>query len=44
MVKDYWEKRFKKELEEEQSKLESEVAQAVRKKLDELEESEKSDS
>lgn len=40
MVKNYWEKRFKKELEEEQSKLEQEVTQAVRKKLDELEESE----
>ena len=40
MVKDYWEKRFKKELEEEQSKLEQEVDQAVRKKLDEIEEAE----
>ena len=45
MVKDYWEKRFKKELEEEQSKLEQEVAEAVQKKLDEIEEAEsKSDS
>ena len=40
MVKNYWEKRFKKELEEEQSKLESEVSEAVKKKLDEVEESE----
>ena len=40
MVKDYWEKRFKKELEEEQSKLEQEVNQAVKKKLDEAKESE----
>lgn len=45
MVKNYWEKRFKKELEEEQSKLEQEVAQAVKKKLDKIEEAEsKSDS
>ncbi len=41
MVKGYWEKRFKKELDEEQSKLEHEVSQAVKKKLDGLEESEK---
>ena len=40
MVKNYWEKRFKKELEEEQSKLESEVAEAVKKKLDKVEEPE----
>ena len=40
MVKNYWEKRFKKELEEEQSKLEDEVSQAVKKKLDEIEDSE----
>jgi len=40
MVKNYWEKRFKKELEEEQSKLEQEVSQAVKKKLDEIEEPE----
>lgn len=45
MVKDYWEKRFKKELEEEQSKLEQEVSEAVQKKLNEIEEAEsKSDS
>ena len=35
MVKNYWEKKFKKELDEEQSKLEQEVSQAARKKLDE---------
>ena len=40
MVKNYWEKKFKKELEEEQSKLEQEVNKAVKKKLDEIEESE----
>ncbi len=40
MVKNYWEKRFKKELEEEQSKLTKEVDTAVRKKLEETEESE----
>ena len=40
MVKNFWEKKFKKELEEEQSKLEDEVAQAVKKKLDEIEDSE----
>ncbi len=40
MVKNYWEKRFKKELEAEQSKLEQEVAQAARKKLEETEEPE----
>ncbi len=40
MVKNYWEKRFKKELEEEQSKLEHEVSQAVKKKLDETEDPE----
>jgi len=40
MAKNYWEKRFKKELEEEQSKLEDEVSQAVKKKLDEIEDSE----
>lgn len=36
MVKNYWEKRFKKELVEEQEKLEHEVAAAVKKKLDTL--------
>ncbi|MFQ5781497.1 MAG: hypothetical protein ACE5GR_00410 [Nitrosopumilus sp.] len=40
MAKNYWEKRFKKELEEEQSKLEHEVNQAVKKKLDEINEEE----
>jgi len=40
MAKNYWEKRFKKELETEQSKLEDEVSQAVKKKLDEIEDSE----
>jgi len=40
MVKNYWEKKFKKELEEEQSKLEEEVTQAVKKKLDKIEEPE----
>jgi hypothetical protein len=33
MVKNYWEKRFKKELVEEEDKLKLEVAEAVRKKL-----------
>ncbi len=40
MVKDYWEKRMKKELEEEQSKLEDEIAEAVTKKLDKVKASE----
>ncbi len=40
MVKNYWEKRFKKELEAEQSKLEQEVTLAVKKKLDEIEDPE----
>ncbi len=40
MVKDYWEKRMKKELQEEQSKLEEEVSKAVTKKLDKIKESE----
>ncbi len=40
MPKNYWEKRMKKELEEEQSKLEQEVNAAVKKKLDEIEEPE----
>ncbi len=39
MVKNYWEKRMKKELEEEQSKLEEEIKIAVKKKLDSIEES-----
>jgi len=37
MVKNYWEKRMKKELEEEQAKLEDEVKIAVKKKLDNIE-------
>ena len=40
MVKNYWEKKFKKELEAEKSKLESEVTQAVKKKLGEIEDPE----
>ncbi len=40
MVKNYWEKRMKKELEDEQTKLEQEVNTAVKKKLAEVEESE----
>ena len=40
MVKNYWEKRMKKELEEEQSKLEDEVNIAVKKKLEKIEEPE----
>ncbi len=38
MVKNYWEKRMKKELEEEQAKLEDEVRIAVKKKLESVEE------
>lgn len=40
MVKNYWEKRFKKELVEEEDKLKQEVAAAVRKKLNESTKSE----
>ncbi len=40
MVKNYWEKRMKKELDDEQAKLELEVNTAVKKKLAEVEESE----
>ncbi len=40
MVKDYWEKRMKKELDEEQSKLEDEITKAVTKKLDKIKDSE----
>jgi len=40
MVKNYWEKRFKKELVEEEDKLKAEVAEAVRKKLSENEDTE----
>jgi len=43
LVKGYWEKRFKKELAEEEDKLKREVDEAVKKKLDDLAES-KSDS
>ena len=39
MVKNYWHKRFKKELVEEEDKLKQEVADAVRKKLAETAES-----
>ena len=38
MPKNYWEKRMKKELEEEQAKLEDEVKIAVKKKLEKIEE------
>ena len=40
MVKNYWEKRMKKELEDEQHQLELEVNAAVKKKLEETEEPE----
>jgi len=40
LVTDYWEKRMKKELQEEQAKLEEEVTKAVTKKLDEIKSSE----
>lgn len=40
MVKGYWEKRFKKQLMEEEDKLKHEVAEAVRKKLSENEDTE----
>ncbi len=40
MVKNYWEKKFKKDLVEEEDKLIQEVNDAVRKKLAEAEESE----
>ena len=40
MVKNYWEKRFKKELVEEEDKLKQEVKEAVKKKLDSIAESE----
>ena len=36
MVKNYWEKRMKKELQEEEDKLKAEINQAVKKKLDEI--------
>ena len=34
MVKNYWEKKFKKELVEEEEKIKQEIAAAVKKKLD----------
>lgn len=40
MVKNYWEKRFKKELVEEEDKLKQEVAAAAKKKLDAISDSE----
>ena len=40
MGQDYWEKRMKKELLEEQSKLEEEITKAVTKKLDKIKASE----
>lgn len=40
MVKNYWEKRFKKELVEEEDKLKQEIVEAVRKKLDKMTKSE----
>ncbi len=40
MVKNYWEKRMKKELEDEQTKLELEVNAAVKKKLEKIDEPE----
>ncbi|MEX0861476.1 hypothetical protein [Nitrosopumilus sp.] len=36
MVKNYWEKRFKKELIEEEDKLKQEIEEAVRKKLNSI--------
>ena len=36
MVRNYWEKRFKKELVEEEDKLKAEINNAVRKKLDSI--------
>jgi hypothetical protein len=40
VVKNYWEKRFKKELVEEEDKLKQEISAAVKKKLDKMAESE----
>jgi len=40
LVKDYWQKRFKKLLAEEEDNLKHEVTEAVRKKLEESKESE----
>lgn len=36
MAKNYWEKRFKKELIEEEDKLKQEIQEAVRKKLNSI--------
>jgi len=35
LVKNYWEKKFKKELETETEQLKQEITEAVKKKLDE---------
>ncbi len=40
MVKNYWEKRMLKELEDEQTQLQQEVNAAVKKKLEKIEEPE----
>ena len=40
MTKNYWEKKFKKELVEEEDKLKQEITAAVKKKLDDAAESE----
>ena len=42
MVKNYWEKRFKKELEAEAEQLKQEITKAVKKKLDGMPEDSKS--
>jgi hypothetical protein len=42
MVKNYWEKKFKKELEAEAERLKQEITEAVKKKLDEIPEDTKS--
>ena len=39
MVKDYWGKRFKKELQEEEDELKREISESVKKKLAQIEES-----
>ena len=40
MVKDYWHKHFKKELQSEEDELKQQVNNAVKKKLEEIKESE----